>query len=72
MLHLISSWCYHAKVPGWQLNGMMYVSALVQCLVDDENFAHAKYPAMMLAIDHVHITHEVSNGHPTKWLFLKT
>lgn len=51
---------------------MMYVSALVQCLVDDENFAHAKYPAMMLAIDHVHITHEVSNGHPTKWLFLKT
>lgn len=48
------------------------VRALARCLVDDENSAYAKYPAMMLAIDHVHITHDVSNEHPPKWLFLKT
>lgn len=47
---------------------MMYVSPLVQCLVDDEHPAHGKYPAMMLVIDLVRVIHEASIGHPPKLL----
>lgn len=31
----------------------VWKSALVQCLVDEENSTHAMCPAMMVAIDHV-------------------
>lgn len=46
--------------------------ALVQCLVEDEPSTYAKYPAVMLAIDHIHIIYYISNGCAPKLLYLKT